>query len=156
MVSRTLSLLNEYTCILISLYVFQDNVLIKKWKLWPGFVYFPIIYLQRMKAIIFILVAATILSACDGCSSYLKKNWCHCFCSDTYSSCRNGCNSFGSSLLGIVCLNQCVKHYSSCSRNCWRKQGWFRIGLNIYKGKGSTDKKWSNDEIFNKLSIKRF
>lgn len=42
-VSRTLSLLNEYTCILMSLYVFQDNVLIKKWKLlWPGFVYFPI------------------------------------------------------------------------------------------------------------------
>lgn len=114
------------------------HVLIKK--LWPFFVYFPIIYLQvsKMKAIIFILVAATILSACDGCPLYLKKNWCHCFCSDMYSSCQNRCP--GNGWWRIMCLNQCVKHYSYCSGNCRRKQGWLRIGLNIYKEKNRQTK----------------
>lgn len=94
-----------------------------------------------MKAIIFILVAATILSACDGCSSYLRQDWCNCFCSDMYSSCRNRCNSF-ESLWRIVCLNKCVKHYPSCSRNCWHKQGWFRIGLIFTKER---DRQTKND-----------
>lgn len=116
------------------------HVLIKKF--WPCFVYFPIIiYLQvsKMKAIIFILVAATILSACDGCPLYLRNNWCHCFCSDMYSSCRNRCP--GNGMWRIMCLNQCVKHYSFCSGNCRRRQGWMRIGLNIYKEKNRQTKK---------------
>lgn len=131
----------------MSFYVIQDNVWIwytstcTNQKVLTIFVYFPIIYLQvsKMKAIIFILVAATILSACDGCPLYLRKNWCHCFCSDMYSSCRNRCP--GNGMWRIMCLNQCVKHYSFCSGNCRRRQGWMRIGLNIYKEKNRHTKK---------------
>lgn len=131
----------------MSFYVIQDNVWIwytstcTNQKVVTMFVYFPIIYLQvsKMKAIIFILVAATILSACDGCPLYLRKNWCHCFCSDMYSSCQNRCP--GNGLWRIMCLNQCVKHYSYCSGNCRRRQGWMRIGLNICKEKNRQTKK---------------
>lgn len=79
------------------------------------------------------------ISACDGCPLYLRKNWCHCFCSDMYSSCRNKCP--GNGMWRIMCLNQCVKHYSFCSGNCRRRQGWMRIGLNICKEKNRQTKK---------------
>lgn len=117
----------------MSFYVIQDNVWIwytstcTNQKLVTMFCIFShyILQVSKMKAIIFILVAATILSACDGCPLYLRKNWCHCFCSDMYSSCQNRCP--GNGLWRIVCLNQCVKHYSFCSGNCRRSQGWLRI-----------------------------
>lgn len=119
------------------------HVLIKK--LLPCFVYFPIIYLQvsKMKAIIFILVATTILSACDGCPLNLRNNWCHCACSDMYSSCRSYCPQI--SWWYGVCMSQCRKLFSLCIRNCRRKQGWLRNGLISYKEKRQPKKiQWCN------------
>lgn len=128
----TLSLYNEYTCILMyfkTLYEFDKplhvKVTVTMFCLFCLFFLFSnyelILQISRMKTIIFILVAATMLSACDGCPLYLKNNRCQCSCNDAYSSCRNRCS--GNGMWRIVCLNQCVKLYSSCSRNCPRSQG---------------------------------